>query len=246
MEKKKGHKPKTSKKRKSKKSVGGKLVKTDKTFKRIDELIRRIQTYPVISNDDVMIEAKSELVRIYKGGPDNVRQTILFIIHNLIFELDDIRQPQSTKIIKRREQISEDVRLRVFTYQRMFNYNTSFEGINEIIEILTMLDDNASAKILTHFLSHVLTIESEGYRMLRNDVFDALGKMTNMYALKSLLYYHSVVSSEQLSGKIEDALNMWRKKLGKLDISKQERKILLQSIDGKIGHAKDNPTSQYR
>ncbi len=215
-------------------------------FRKIDDLIRKIQTYPVISKDTDMLDAKMELINTYKQGNDNVKQSILYVLHNLLFEIDDIRQPQSTRIIKIREQINDDVKLRIATYQKMFNYNTSFEGIHEVINILTQLDDSSSAKVLTHFFSHILMLESEANRMLRNDIVHALGNMTNMYALKALLYYHSVVSYDKLENEINDALNKWKKKLGKLNISKQEKEIILRSMDNKLGGVIENPESQYR
>jgi len=221
------------------------------TFNKINGLFRKFQTYPVITKREDMLNAKKELVKAYKTGSTNIQQSILYICHNFLFELDDIRQPQSTGIIKRREQIKDDAKLRISTYQKMFNYNTSFEGIHEVINLLALLDDAPSAKILTHLFSHTLTIEVEGYRMLRNDVLGALKEMTNKYAIKALIYYHSVSASEYLSDRIAQALKIWRQKLdkpgkSKSGISKQERERIIKEIDATIGKPKETSRSQYR
>ena len=214
-------------------------------FDRLNNLFRKLQAYPVLSSEKDVESSKDELIKIYKSGSDNVRQYMLYVIHNLLFEIDDIKMPQATNSLQKRERITEGQKLRMGTYQRMFNFNSSLEGIHHVIEMTSRFDHPWAVKVLTHFLSHLLMIEVEGYRALRNDVVDALGNMTDLYALKSLLYYYSVVTFDPLKNRIYDALTLWKDKVNKMKISKKEKKAILDLIHTETDSGEEVPKSQY-
>jgi hypothetical protein len=126
----------------------------------------------------------------------------------------------------------DPTRLRMEVYKMMFNYNTSAEGIMEIIALVGKLGENDdSAKLLTYHYSRVSAIETETHIMLRNAILNALGESSSAYALSALLQYARHTDNEKTFQRIMGSIAAWSKKIDSVKMNENKRKRLKKEME---------------
>ena len=134
--------------------------------------------------------------------------------------------------------------LRMNVYRSMFNYNTSIEGVTELVRLLGRLNgSDDAAKVLTYHYARLSMIENEANRMIRAAIIDSLGKSESHYALKSLLEYARYTDNEQTINRIVNALVEWEERIDKLKVNPKEKKKLREKLKEFI--TKEGRASHY-
>ncbi len=192
-------------------------------MKELDKAFFTVKFYPVATKEESKNEAIAKIEAYYKSEDDAVKQIILFMIHESIAQASDMRTMHDIEHFKRKMPAADPGQLRINVYRSMFNYNNSLEGILEFISILSRLNGDDSAKLLTYHFTFFCSIESESMKMLKNAVIEALGKSNSSYALRALLSYAKITDNESTLGRIASALGEWDSKIDGLKISKKEK-----------------------
>lgn len=214
------------------KQISNEGVELRKKFAEVDEAMRKFNMYPVAINEQAKNEALATIKKIYSESNLNVKQAILYVLHESLSRFSEYRMPKNLEYFKKKFPQNEPLQLRMSVYQGMFNYSNSIEGLIELVHLLSDLGDDDSAKVLTHHFSFLCSFDgSEGSRMLRNAIVDALGKTKSPYALKALLTYAKNVDNEQLGGRMISAIIEWRDKIQELKISQKEKDEMLEKIN---------------
>ncbi len=203
-----------------------------KKLKEVDEAAMKFNMYPVAANEQAKNDAISAIKRIYAGGDPKVKQVILYVLHETLSQFSEYRAPKNLEYFRKRFQQAEPAQHRMHVYRAMFNYSTSLEGLMEIVDLLAGLGDDDSAKVLTHHFSFLCASDnSEGARMLRGAVVDALGKTKSVYALRALLSYVKNTENEHLGGRIISSIIEWKEKINGLKLEHREKEELLKRIN---------------
>jgi len=192
-------------------------------MKELDKAFFTIKFYPVASKEEAKKEAIAKIETYYKNEDEAIKQIILFMIHESIAQASDMRTMHDIEHFKRKMPAADPGQLRINVYRSMFNYNNSLEGILEFISLLSRLNGDDAAKLLTYHFTFFCSIESESMKMLKNAVIEALGKSSSSYALYALLSYAKITDNDSTLGRIASALTEWNSKLDGLNISKKEK-----------------------
>ncbi|MBN1170199.1 hypothetical protein JXA56_04180 [Candidatus Micrarchaeota archaeon] len=164
---------------------------------------------------------------------------ILYMIHESIAKYAEFRITHTYDYFKHKMPTQEPAQLRMNVYRSMFNYNSSIEGIIELLGMLADFKGNDAAKLLTYHYARACTHESECNNTLRAVILDALGRSTSDYALKSLLQYAKYAENERTVSRIVAALLKWEGKIDALKINAREkgkvRKMLHEVITKEVG-----------
>jgi hypothetical protein len=193
-------------------------------LKEIEGAMYSLKFYPVAVREEAKDEALKKLADIYMKGNDTVRQMLLYMLHEVLSTSMDLKIMHTLDYFKAKHQNQDPSSLRVHVYRAMFNYNTSLEGLIEVIRFLGRLRGNDDAvKLLTYHFSHLCSAESESTHMLRSAILDALGESESRYALNSLLEYARYTDSERTFNRIVEALVRWEDKIGSLKIPDAEK-----------------------
>ncbi len=198
----------------------------------LDEAVMRFNMYPVAANEEAKNNALAAMKRIYAEGDGAVKQSTLYVLHEMLCQLSEYRTQKNLEYFRKRFPQNEPAQNRLNVYRAMFNYSGSLEGLGEIVELLADLGDDDSAKVLTHHFSFLCAFDgSEGARMMRNSIVDALGKSNSVYALKALLSYVQNAENEHLGGRIISSIAEWKDKMHGLKIGQKEKDALLKRIN---------------
>ncbi|MDD5337432.1 MAG: hypothetical protein PHS02_03020 [Candidatus ainarchaeum sp.] len=202
-----------------------------KALDEVDSAMKKLSMYPVSANEQARGEALETLKKMYARQSPNVKQVMLYVLHERIAKFGELRIPKNFEYFRKKLPQAEPVQLRMNVYNEMFNYTNSLEGMLEIINLLAELGDDDAAKVLTHQFSFFSSADgSEGARMLRNATVEALGKSNSLYALRALLSYADSVDGEQLGGRILSAIAGWKEKLGKMKVEQKQKDALMARI----------------
>jgi hypothetical protein len=153
------------------------------------------------------------------------------MVHDTLATSTDLKTIHTLDYFRMKNPSQEASAQRVSVYRAMFNYNTSIEGLTELIRLLGRLrggDD--SAKLLTYHFSHLCAIESEANHMLRGAILEALGESESKYALTALLDYARYTDSERTFNRIVVALSKWEPKLDALKMPGKEKQDILKRL----------------
>ncbi len=202
----------------------------DSLVKEIEKNIFSIRFYPVAVNKESKDDAIANIKRIYNEGNETGRQLLLYMIHENISEFMEFKIAHTFEFMKARNPRAEPSQLRMDVYKKMFNYNTSIEGIIELLDVLTEFEGDDAAKLLTYHYSRFCTMESETNIVLRNAVIEALGKSKSPYALTSLLEYARNTDNEKTVQRIVSSLSEWNEKLDKTKMPAAEKKNLKKRL----------------
>jgi hypothetical protein len=198
--------------------------------KEVEKNIFSIKFYPVAVKKEDKDEAVANIKRTYREGNETARQLLLYMIHENISEFMEFKIAHTFEYMKARNPQAEASQLRMNVYKKMFNYNTSLEGIVELLELLTEFEGDDSAKLLTYHYSRFCTMESEANIVLRNSVIEALGKSASPYALTALLKYAKNTDNERTLQRIVSALSQWDEKIDKVKMPAAEKKKLRKKL----------------
>ncbi len=198
--------------------------------KEIEKNIFSIKFYPVAVEEEVKDEAVTNIKKIYQEGNETARQLLLYMIHEDISQFMEFKTAHTFEYMKSRNPQSDPAKLRMDVYKKMFNYNTSLEGVIELIRILGELDGDDTAKLLTYHYSRFCSWESEASFQLRNAVIDSLGESKSPYALNALLEFSKYTDNERTLSRILSAMALWEEKLEKIKIPPSRKKKLKKRL----------------
>jgi hypothetical protein len=221
------------KKSSSKKKVKEKKVRSKSTaaiLKKIDRAIISLKLYPVAVSDPQKKDAMKKIFRIYEKSNDSVRQHILMIMYEHISEVNELRNLRNIQYYKAKNPKATPGAIRMNVYKDMFNYNTSLDGLVELVHLLGHLEGRGPAKLLTHLFTHFCSSEVEISRVLRNAAIEALGKSSSSYALKALLRYTEYSDNEKILARLGSALMEWGEKIDELTISEEDKHRLKHKL----------------
>ena len=199
--------------------------------KELEKNIFSIKFYPVAVDEETKEEAVKYLKKTYKEGNETVKQLILYMLHENISEFSEFRFVHNFEYMKMKNPSVEPAKLRMDIYKKMFNYNTSIEGIMELVSILGSLGgEDDSVKVLTYHYARLCAWESEASIMLRNSIIGALGESESSYALKTLLEYARNTDNEKTYHRLAMALEKWSEKLPNIKMPDSKRKKFRKTL----------------
>jgi len=218
-------------------------AKSASVFREIDRSVAAIILYPISSKEEAKNAAMENLVKIYTKGNDAIRQHFLSIIQENLAQVYDMKAIQTYELCKTKNPKAAPGTIKASVYRGMFDYNSSTEGIVELIGLLGELKGHEAAKLLTRLFSNFCSADSETNRMLRNAVIEALGDSNSSYALNALLEYAKLTDNDKLFGRLVSALAVWSEKIDSLDIPAEEKMELKEEL--KFLMAKEEKPTQY-
>ncbi len=193
-------------------------------IKEAESAMFAIRFYPVAVNEQSKKEAVAKLEAMYAKGSETVRQMLLYMIHESLATSTDLKVMHTFEYFKMKNPTQDSAQQRMSVYRAIFNYNTSLEGLIELVRMLGRLKgSDDSAKLLTYHFSHLCAMESEASHLLRGAIVEALGECESRYALNALLDYARYTDSERMFNRIVGALSSWEGKLDKLKMDEKER-----------------------
>jgi hypothetical protein len=195
------------------------------TVKGIESALFSVKFYPVAVSEQAKDEAVARLEKTYAEGNETVRQLLLYMVHEILATSTELKIMHTHDYFKMKNPAHDATQLRINVYRSIFNYNTSIEGMVELISMLGRLrgggDD--AVKLLTYHFSRLCSHESEGNHMLRAAILEALGKSSSAYALRALLGYARYTDSERTFNRVASALAEWEPKLDTLKMPSKEK-----------------------
>ncbi|MEM4166475.1 MAG: hypothetical protein QW153_01250 [Candidatus Bilamarchaeaceae archaeon] len=217
----------------------------EKIVSEIEKNIFSLKFYPVAIDENAKDEAKKNLIEIYKKSNDTVRQIILFMLHEAISQYYEFKVVHVYDYFRSKNPQEDPTQTRMNVYRAMFNYNTSIEGIIEIIELLGKLNPyDDAAKVLTYHYARVASIETEAHIELRNAIINALGESDAPHALFSLIKYALYTDNEHLFQRIHAAIKRWQEKIEHLKIPENKKRKLREKLNEVL--IKEFGKSHYR
>lgn len=211
--------------------------------KQIEKSLFSIKFYPVAVDEDSKNESVKKLEKIYVDGNETIRQMLLYMIHGNLAQSSDLKVMHTYEYFKMKNPAVDPSELRINVYRSMFNYNTSVEGIVELIRLLGRMNgSDDAAKLLTYHYARLCAHENEANRMLKAAIIESLGRSESHYALKALLEYARYNDNEQTINRIVSALIEWEEKLDNLKIKSKEKEKLREKLkefitrEGKASH----------
>ncbi|MEW6721683.1 MAG: hypothetical protein AB1324_00310 [Candidatus Micrarchaeota archaeon] len=200
-------------------------------MKDIESALFAVKFYPVAVSEQAKNEALGKLEGIYASGGETVRQLMLYMLHEILVTSNELKIMHGTDYFKMKNPQQEPAQLRIGVYRAMFNYNTSLEGLIEVIRLLGRLKgSDDAAKLLTYHFSHLAAAENEANHMLRSAILETLGECESQYALRSLLEYAKFTDSERSFGRIVSALQKWEERVDSLRISDSEKAKIREQL----------------
>ncbi|MDD5171849.1 MAG: hypothetical protein PHF60_02320 [Candidatus ainarchaeum sp.] len=203
-------------------------------LKEIEGALFALKFYPVAVKEEAKDEAAVKLRDIYAKGNETVRQMLLYMIHEVLATSAELKIMHTHEYFKMKNPGVEPSQLRVNVYRAMFNYNTSLEGLTELIRLLGSFKGSDDAiKVLTYHFSHLASAENEAHHILRGAILETLGDSESKYAFYSLLDYARYTDNERTFNRVVSALTKWETKLEKLDVPehrKHELRLKLKEI----------------
>jgi len=218
-------------------------AKTASIFREIDKSVAAIILYPISSKEEAKNAAMDNLVKIFSKGNDAVRQHLLSVIQENVAQVYDMKVIQTYEVCKTKNPKAAPGAIKAGVYRSIFDYNSSTEGIVELIGLLGEFKGHEAAKLLTRLFSHFCSVDSEANRMLRNAVIEALGDSNSSYALNALLEYARLTDNDKLFGRLVSALAVWSEKIDSLDLPAEEKLELKEEL--KFLMAKEEKPTQY-
>jgi hypothetical protein len=213
-------------------------------MKEIEGALYAIKFYPVAVDEKSKDEAIDKLTKAYNKGNETIRQLIIYMIHEALSASAELKLMHNFELTKAKNPALDPTQVRMGVYRSMFNYNTSLEGLMEMIRLLgTLKGSDDAAKLLTYHFSHLSSSENEANHMLRAAILEALGESDSQYALRALLEYARYCDSERTFQRIVGALVDWDEKIDGLKIPEKERKKLRDNMQELM--TKDRGGSHY-
>jgi hypothetical protein len=192
--------------------------------KEIEGTVHTLKFYPVAANEETKNNALKKLEEIYQNEEENMRQLLLYMLHETLASSAELRLMHAYEYFKVKTPNLDSGQMRMNVYKSMFNYHTSLEGLIEIIRLLGRLNKgDDAAKLLTYHFSRLSVIENEATHILRAAILEALGNSNSPYALNALMNYAEYTDNERTFNRVVSALKEWEKKLDRTKISEKEK-----------------------
>jgi hypothetical protein len=203
-------------------------------LKEIESALFALKFYPVAVKEEAKDAAAKKLVEIHAKGNETVRQMLLYMIHEVLATSAELKIMHTHDYFKMKNPGVDPSHLRVNVYRAMFNYNTSLEGLTEIIRLLgSFRGSDDAVKVLTYHFSHLAAQENEAHHILRGAILETLGETESKYAFYALLDYARYTDNERTFNRVVSAIAKWEDKLEKLDVSehrKHELRLRIKEI----------------
>lgn len=199
-------------------------------LKEMEGAMHEIRFFPVAVDRARKDAALSRLESIYRKGNDTVRQMLLYMAHESLATSMELKAMHTPDFFRAKNPGQDASQLRISVYRAMFNYNTSIEGLAEIVRLLGRLGGDDSAKLLTYHFSHLAAMENEANHMLRSAILGALGESDSLYALHALLEYARYTDSERTFNRVVGALTDWEDKLEDIRMPPKEKKEIRERL----------------
>lgn len=205
--------------------------------KEIENALFKIKFFPVAVEAKDKRAAVEDIKKLYRKGDENIRQLILYMIHETLAESSKLKIMKSYEFFNAKHPNTESPKLRMNVYRAIFNYHTSIEGLVEIVRLLGQMGpgDNP-AKVLTHHYSFLASMENEAGHSLKNAIIEALGESDSPYAMISLVDYSKYTDNDKLFRRIIASLRRWDDKMDSLELKdekKRELRMLLRDVIAK-------------
>ena len=218
-------------------------AKSASVFRDIDRCVAAIILYPISSKEEAKNAAMENLVKIYTKGNDAIRQHLLSVVQENVAHVYDMKVIQTYEVCRIKTPKANPGTIKSGVYRAMFDYNSSTEGIVELIGLLGELNGHEAAKLLTRLFSHFCSVNSEADRMLRNSVIEALGESNSSYSLNALIEYARLTDNDTLFGRLVSSLAVWNEKIDSLDLPAEKKLELKDEL--KFLMAKEEKPTQY-
>ncbi len=206
-------------------------IERNAKIKQIESALLTIRLYPVAATKAAKDDSIKILVSLFSDADETLRQLILNALHEHICQFVELKFVHNFEYFKGKFPTGDPSQLRMNVYRSMFNYNTSLEGLIELIRIVGLLkNSDDSAKLLTYHFSHLASFENEVSHMLRSVVLESLGKSNSIYALNSLLEYAKYTDNERTFHRICSALSDWASRIDSLKIPQKEKDSFNEQI----------------
>ncbi len=199
-------------------------------LKEVETAMIAIKLYPVAAKDDAKNEAIEKIVKTYNSENDTIKQLILYMVHENLAQTIEMKIMHTYEYFKAKNPTQEPAQLRMNVYRSMFNYNTSIEGINELVRMLARLKGDDAAKLLTYHFTHLSSNESETSHMIRAAILESLGNSESIYALRALLEYAKSGDSERTLNRVVRSLRTWNEKLETVKIPEKEKSQIKKEL----------------
>ncbi len=229
--------------KKEKKPVKQPDKSMDDMVRELEKNIFSLKFYPVAVDEDSKDEAVRNLLRTYEKENETIKQLILFMLHEAVSQYFEFKITHVFDYFKSKNPSEDPAKLRIEVYRKMFNYNTSLEGVIELINLLGRIGGDDAAKLLTYHYARACAAETELHVTLRNAIISALGVSDSPYALSSLLIYANNTDNERTFQRLMAAIGKWNDKLDNVKMKDKTRKKLKKEISEVI--KKEFGTSHY-
>ena len=207
--------------------------------KEMERAIYALKFYPVAVDENAKRESIERLEKTYREGSETVRQMLLYLVHENLAGSMELKVMHTQEYFKVKHPSLEPSQQRMSVYRAIFNYNTSLEGLTELIRMVGRFHGDDAAKLLTYHYSLLCTAENEATHVLRGAILEALGASQSKYALLALLTYARYTDNDRTLNRIVSALIEWEGRLDKLKLPAKEKQIIQDKL-------KEIITSEFR
>ncbi len=209
---------------------------------------RVILRYPVFYSKKDFEEAMSTLRNSYESGDRITKNSIIHTFYSMVMKSAEFKMPRDEEYFLHKQRDKDIGKARTESLRAVLDFPCSIEGTITIIEYLARWKGTDVVKMLTSCLSHMLCRDlSEGTRMIKFALIDALGKSTEPYALEALLIYIKYCEGET-AARMGKAIARWEEKLkhmDDLDLKKEDVEMWLRKIKEIRKGQKDGKNSYY-
>ena len=221
------------------KKTSAKQKRMAKMAKEMEKAMYAMKFYPVAVDEKSKMAAMQHLEKTYREGDDTVRQMLLYMVHENLAGSMELKIMHTPDYFRAKNPSMQPPQQRMSVYRAIFNYNTSLEGLVDLIRMLGRFHGDDAAKLLTYHYSFLCAAENEATHVLRGAILEALGMSESKYALLALLSYARYTDSERTFNRVVGALIEWEGRLDKLDVPKKEKQIIRDKL-------KEIITSEFR
>ncbi|MBI2079337.1 hypothetical protein HYT84_01110, partial [Candidatus Micrarchaeota archaeon] len=92
------------------------------SIKEIEQAFFTIKFYPVAAKEDAKDQAVARLKEIFKSEEETLRQLILYMIHENISQVAEMKSMHNFEYFKRKFPNADAAQLRMQVYRAMFNF----------------------------------------------------------------------------------------------------------------------------
>ena len=202
----------------------------DTKVKELEQLIFSIKFYPVAVSKEAKETSVKKIIEEYNLGNDNVKQLLLYMIHEHISQVADLKIMHNFDFFRKKFPNLEPLQTRLNVYRSMFNYNFSIEGLCELVSLLGRLSGDDAAKLLTYHFTYLAFVETDSTNILKNAVIDSLGDSNSIYAFESLISYAKYSDNERLLQRVGASLSKWSDKVDSLNLSEEKKNEIITNL----------------